>query len=178
MRCFDSSVPLLGDMLNPQRHAWNLKGLKERKKPHSERPFNVLFSRKFRVLLLSFRRRHDERGVVSNHWRLDGLLNRLLRRKSKKTSKLLATGLCEGIHWWPVNTPHKGPVTRKILPFDDVIMVNRLANVSRLVAGTWMPNWHPPPHQQSVHNISSIKMGKYISRNVGYICLWTTHYYS
>ena len=28
------------------------------------------------------------------------------------------------IHRWPVNPPHKGPVTRKIFPFDDVIMQN------------------------------------------------------
>ena len=28
-----------------------------------------------------------------------------------------------GIHWWPVNSPHKGPVTRKIFPFDDVIII-------------------------------------------------------
>ena len=28
-----------------------------------------------------------------------------------------------GIHRWPVNSPHKGPVTRKMLPFDDVIMI-------------------------------------------------------
>ena len=27
-----------------------------------------------------------------------------------------------GIHRWPVNSPHKGPVTRKKLPFDDVNM--------------------------------------------------------
>ena len=27
-----------------------------------------------------------------------------------------------GIRRWPVNTPHKGPVTRKMFPFDDVIM--------------------------------------------------------
>ena len=27
-----------------------------------------------------------------------------------------------GIHRWPVNSPLKGPVTRKMLPFDDVIM--------------------------------------------------------
>ena len=27
-----------------------------------------------------------------------------------------------GIHWWPVNSPHKGPVLRKMFPFDDVIM--------------------------------------------------------
>ena len=37
------------------------------------------------------------------------LLNRLFRRKSKKTSKLRVTGLCVG----PVKSPHKGPVTRK-----------------------------------------------------------------
>ena len=28
-----------------------------------------------------------------------------------------------GIHRWPVNSPHKGPVTRKTFPFDDVIMI-------------------------------------------------------
>ena len=27
-----------------------------------------------------------------------------------------------GIHRWPVNSPHKLPVTRKMFPFDDVIM--------------------------------------------------------
>ena len=26
------------------------------------------------------------------------------------------------IHRWPVNSPHKGPVTRKMFPFDDVTM--------------------------------------------------------
>ena len=29
-----------------------------------------------------------------------------------------------GIHRWPVNSPHKGPVTWKMFPFDDVIMWN------------------------------------------------------
>ena len=27
-----------------------------------------------------------------------------------------------GIHWWLVNSPYKWPVTRKMFPFDDVIM--------------------------------------------------------
>ena len=27
-----------------------------------------------------------------------------------------------GIHRWPVNSPHKGPVTRKMFPFNEVIM--------------------------------------------------------
>ena len=28
------------------------------------------------------------------------------------------------IHRWPVNSPHKGPVTRKMFPFDDVIVLH------------------------------------------------------
>ena len=28
-----------------------------------------------------------------------------------------------GIHRWPVNYPHKGPVMWKMFPFDDVIMI-------------------------------------------------------
>ena len=28
-----------------------------------------------------------------------------------------------GIHLWPMNSPHKGPVTRNMFPFDDVIML-------------------------------------------------------
>ena len=27
-----------------------------------------------------------------------------------------------GIHRWPLNSPHKGPVTRKMSSFDDIIM--------------------------------------------------------
>ena len=40
--------------------------------------------------------RHNERDGVSNHQPCDYLLKRLLRRRSKKTSKLRVTGLCEG----------------------------------------------------------------------------------
>ena len=31
-----------------------------------------------------------------------------------------------GIHQWPVNSPHKWPVTRKMFPFDDVITVKSI----------------------------------------------------
>ena len=40
--------------------------------------------------------RHKERYGVPNHRRLNCLLNRLFKRRSKKTSKLRATGLCAG----------------------------------------------------------------------------------
>ena len=29
---------------------------------------------------------------------------------------------CEGSNWWPVASPHKGPVMRKSLPCNDIIM--------------------------------------------------------
>ena len=41
--------------------------------------------------------RHNERDDVSKHQPHYCLLNRLLRRRSKKTSKLRVTGLCVGI---------------------------------------------------------------------------------
>ena len=40
--------------------------------------------------------RHNGHDGVSNHRRLDYLLNRLYRRRPKKTSKLRVTGICEG----------------------------------------------------------------------------------
>ena len=66
---------------------------------------------------------HKWRDSVSNHQRLYCLLNRLFRRRSKKTSKLRVTGLCEGD--LPVDTPHKGLVTRKLFLFDDVIVFTK-----------------------------------------------------
>ena len=59
---------------------------------------------------------------VSNHQPHGCLLNRLFRRRSKKTSQLRVNGLCVGNSPGPVNSTHKGPVTRKMFPFDDVIM--------------------------------------------------------
>ena len=40
--------------------------------------------------------RHNDHDSVSNHQPHDCLLNRLFRRRSKKTSKLRVTGLCVG----------------------------------------------------------------------------------
>ena len=66
--------------------------------------------------------RHDGGECVSNHQPHNWLLNRIFGRWSKKASKIRVTGLLRGLHWKPVNSTHKWPVTRKMLPFDDVIM--------------------------------------------------------
>ena len=64
--------------------------------------------------------RHNEHDGVSKHQTYDCLLDRLFR--SKNTSKLRVTGLCAGNLPVTGESPHKGPVTRKMFPFDDVIM--------------------------------------------------------
>ena len=40
----------------------------------------------------------------------------------RKHQSYASLAFVRGIHRRPVNSPHKGPVTRKIFPFDDVIM--------------------------------------------------------
>ena len=40
-------------------------------------------------------------------------------RKHQSSASL---AFVRGIYQWPVNSPHKGPVTQKMFPFDDVIM--------------------------------------------------------
>ena len=92
-------------------------------------------------------RRHNEHDSVSNHQPHDCLLNRLFRRRSKKTSELRVTGLCVGNSPGPVNSPHKGPVTRKMFPFGDVIMTTdvgflKLCNFGSAIAH--VPGWFCP----------------------------------
>ena len=40
----------------------------------------------------------------------------------RKHQSSVSLAFVQGIHRWPVNSPHKGPVTREMFPFDDVIM--------------------------------------------------------
>ena len=50
-----------------------------------------------------------------------------------------------GIHGWPVNSPHTGPVTRKMFPFDDVIMLYiycKFPHQSKSTCRTYLSNGH------------------------------------
>ena len=58
--------------------------------------------------------RHNEHDGVSNHQHHHCLLNRLFKAQIKENTKAPRQWpLCEEIHRCPVNSPHKGPVTRK-----------------------------------------------------------------
>ena len=56
------------------------------------------------------------------------------QRKHQSSASL---AFVQGIHRWPVNSLHKGPVTRKTFPLDDVIVEGRLSD--RL----WTHEIHP-----------------------------------
>ena len=73
---------------------------------------------------LSLHWRHNGRYSVSNHQHHDWLFNRLFRHRLKKHQSFASLAFVRGIHRWPVNSLHKEPVTRKMFPFDDVIMYN------------------------------------------------------
>ena len=66
--------------------------------------------------------RHNGRDGVSNHWRLDGFLNHLFRRRSKNTSKFRITGLCEGNPTVTGGFPSKNASNGEMFPFHDVII--------------------------------------------------------
>ena len=82
------------------------------------------------------------------------------------------------IHRWPVTSPHKGPVARKMFAFDDVIIITGIAisgkTVSILIRSLviwWL-------HRTQIHNINSLQRFQriiYYSFGIGVfdICFFT-----
>ena len=87
---------------------------------------------------------HNDHDSVSNHQSYGCLLNRFFGGRSKKTSKLLVTGLCAGNSPGPVNSPHKGPVMRKMFPFDDVIVSKYMDGSLHIQAEYTQIQWKQP----------------------------------
>ena len=52
------------------------------------------------------------------------------QRKHQSSASL---AFVRGIHRWPVNSPHKGPATRKMFSFDDVIMITHKTSVKSVI---------------------------------------------
>ena len=65
--------------------------------------------------------RHNGRDGVSNHHPNDYSGADQIKHQSSASLALVW-----GIHRWPVNSPHQGPVTRQMFPFDDVHMLTCL----------------------------------------------------
>ena len=54
------------------------------------------------------------------------------QRKHQSSASL---AFVRGIHRWPMNSPQKGPVTRKMFPFDDVSMSTH--RIRPVMVGAW-----------------------------------------
>ena len=83
--------------------------------------------------LLQHRPRHYSdviMGVVASQITSRTIVNSVVYSGAgqRKHQSSASPAFVRGIHRWPVNYPHKGPVTRKMFPFDDVIMAeNQMA---------------------------------------------------
>ena len=66
--------------------------------------------------------RHNECDGVSNHQPRDFYSTVYSDTDQRKHQSSASLAFVWGIHRGPVNSPHKWPVTRKMIPFDDVIM--------------------------------------------------------
>ena len=65
--------------------------------------------------------RHNGCDGVSNHQPQHCFSNVYKDADQIKHQSAASLAFVRGIHRWPVNFPHKWPVTRKMFPFDDVI---------------------------------------------------------
>ena len=85
----------------------------------------------FVCLLFALRWRHNDHAGVSNHQPHGCLLNRLFRRKSKKTSKLRVTGLCAG------NSPGTGEFPAQMASYAENVSIWWRHHVSMLGFNRW-----------------------------------------
>ena len=87
--------------------------------------------------------RHNGRDSFSTHHCLGAIASQLTtvystvysgadQRKHQSSASL---AFVRGSHRGPVNSPHKWPVTRKMFPFDDVIMRHSIRHNCALAAG-------------------------------------------
>ena len=74
---------------------------------------------------ISLQWRHNDRDGVSNNRRLDCFYSTICSDVGQRKHQISASlAFVWGIHRWPVNSPHKWLVTRKMLPFDDVTCID------------------------------------------------------
>ena len=79
----------------------------------------------------------------------------------RKHQSFASLAFVRGIHQWLVNFLHKGPVTRKIFPFDDIIM-STFDNIIYMGPDT-------PFHWQ---NVVVILQWSYTSKFSRFLCVW------
>ena len=90
----------------------------------------------------------------------------------RKHQSFASLAFVRRIHRGPVNSPHKWPVTRKMFPFDDVIMGNTSNqsitrnNISPVVYSVSCVQGAKHVSCKSMHNMAILS---------SQICIWTSH---
>ena len=97
------------------------------------------------VVLPILQWRHNQRDGVSNHQRLHFFATVCSGADQWKHQSSASQAFLRGIHRWPVNSPHKRPVTRIMFPFDDVIMNSSREREIKFI-GLFGDRWHRGPY--------------------------------
>ena len=84
--------------------------------------------------LISLQWRHNRHHSVSNHQPHGFYATVYSDADQRKHQSSASLAFVWGIHRAPVNSPHKWPVTRKMFPFDDVIMCIGIVSMHFLIA--------------------------------------------
>ena len=74
----------------------------------------------------------------------------------RKHQSSASRAFVRGIHRWPVNSPHKWPVARKMFPFDDVIMWNSTAVRTKFTESSDPIFTYDPQHLYNAYEIHKI----------------------
>ena len=89
-------------------------------------------------LVCLLQRRHNERDVVASLTIVYSTVYSGADQRKHKSSASLA--FVRGTHRSPMNSPHKGPVTRKMLQFDGAIMRSILEADPKMMCQCWSAN--------------------------------------
>ena len=99
--------------------------------------------------------RHNELDGVSIDRRLDCLFNRCAGADQRKHQSSASLPFVRGIHRWALKSRPKGPVTRKLFPFDDVIMLCKI----ELKMEASQVNHFNFPNEEGGHHVNPIHSG-------------------
>ena len=113
----------------------------------------------------SLQLRHNKRSGVSNHRLAIVYLTVYSYADQRKHQIFASLAFVRGLHRSPVNSPHKGPVTRKMLPFDDVIMMKK----SMTCTGSYFPVVKASSHDSVFPRPSWVSFGLSGIGNLGKI---------
>ena len=79
----------------------------------------------YAIATLTWRAHQKHQVIITvTSWRIKSPASRLLisGADQRKHQRSASPAFVRGFQRWPVNSPHKWPVTRKMFPFDDVII--------------------------------------------------------